>query len=281
MNDRNIKASIFSIKPNKLMREPEVYSEPLHGVQIASDEEALAIAGAVLPIPKITASKSINWKYIAFAVITLAAFFLMIKVLYEPVEPIIIMDEPATNLQIATAPEAVASAEEQKSPALPDSMSNDVLLSSESIETSQSSANLPAENVAEKEVATNDMERNTIKTDVATADKTPQELSDIELANKKAKQKAKKKTEEAMKHNSPEAKPQTESQPQQSIVVQQKYNEQQKESSVAAEAKKDTIKEAVKAPAQEKSGWSKFTDSIKQGGEAPCSPAQIAMNQCS
>ena len=280
MNDRNIKTSIFSIKPDKLVREHKLYSEPLLGGQTTSNEEALVVSNAILVAPKTTASKSINWKYIALAVPILAAFFLMIKVVSEPVEPIIIMDEPATNLHIATAPEAVASVEAQNPPALPDSVGNDVLSSNESIETLPLPANLPAEIDAEKNVATIDTEKNVIKASVATIDKSPQELLAIDFAKKKAKQKAKKKTEEAMQHNLTEAKLQAEIKLQQTVVVPQKEL-----AVMGAEAKKDTLKEAakevMKTPVQEKSGWSKLTDSIKQGGQAPCSPAQIAMNQCS
>ena len=276
MNDRNIKTSTFSIKPDRHVRERELYSETLLEERVGSDKEALAVSDAILAAPKITASKSIHWKYIVLAIPTVAIFFLMIKVMYEPVEPIIIMDEPVASTQVAIAPTVSTAAEVQNLSALPDSVSNNVLLSNESVDTLPSSANLSVENDAEKEVVTNDIEKSAIKTDVAAVYKTPQELLDIELAKKKAKQKAKKKTEEAMQHNSIEIKPQAESQPQQSIVVLQK-----EPAVVAPEAKKDTMKEAVKAPVQEKSGWTKFTDSIKQGGEAPCSSAQIAMNQCS
>lgn len=240
----------------------------------------LKVQDDILVDTQAAASKSTNWKYIVLAVSALAPFFLVIKVMYEPVEPIIIMDDSAASTEVAIAPTVSTTTEVQNPSALPDSVSNNVLLSNERIETLPSSANLPAENDAEKEVVTNETEKSAIKTDVAAVDKTPQELLDIELAKKKAKQKAKKKAEEAMQQSPVTTNPQVESQPQQSIVVLQK-----EPAVAAAEAKKDAIKdstkEAVKAPAQEKSPWSKFTDSIKQGGEIPCSPAQIAMNQCS
>ena len=240
----------------------------------------LKVLDDILVDTQAAASKSTNWKYVALAVSTLAAFFLIIRLVSEPVEPIIIMSEPATITHLATVPATLEGTEVHSPPSLPDNTSNPVLLPNESMETLPSSASLTTENDTEKEVVTNDSEKSAIKTDVATMDKTPQELLDIELAKKKARQKAKKKAEEAAQQSLKETTPQAESQPQQSIVVQQKAPEV-----VATEAKKDTTKattkEAVKPPSPEKSPWSKFTDSIKQGGEIPCSPAQIAMNQCS
>lgn len=271
MSNSNIKTSIFDIKSGK--RERGINSEPLLSLKADSYEEPSEASEAISAVPKIKASKSINWKYIALAIPTLAVFFMLVKVVSEPVEPIIIMDEP--TLQIATA-SAEANLEVQ-SPS--DNASNALLLPNESIETLPSAVNLPAEALMAKEVATNDAEKSELTIDITVIDKTPQELVDIELVKKKAKQKAKKKAAEAMQQSLVTTNPQIESQPQQSIVV------QQKEPAIAAEAPKDTMKdatkEAVKAPVQEKSPWSKFADSIKKGGEAPCTPAQIAMNQCS
>lgn len=231
---------------------------------------------------EIAARISNHWKYAVLAVAILGAFFLMIKVVYEPVEPIIIMNEPA-NAHLATAPANSEETEAQSLPFLSDSTDNHLLLPHESPETLPSAGSLPAEEPVTKDVVTNDAAKSAISTantDSAAADKGPQQLTDIELANKKAKQKAKKKSEQAMQQNPAQTKPQIETQPQQGIVVQQNDKEQQKEPATVVEAKKETVKEAVKAPVQEKSPWSKFADSLTQGGETPCSPAQIAMNQC-
>lgn len=233
----------------------------------------------ILVDKEIAARKSINWKYVALAVATLCAFFLMIKAVSEPVEPIIIMNEPAI-VHLATAPENSEDTELQSPSSLPDSTSNHLLLPNESLETLPSAGNMPAEGLAAKDAVTNDAAKNVVNTGIAAVDKLPQDLTDIELAKKKAKQKAKKKPEEAIQQSPTEVKPQVESQSQQSIVVQHK-----EPAVVATEAKKETAKEAaneaVKAPVQEKSPWSVFADSITKGGETPCTPAQIAMNQCS
>ena len=253
------------------MREHEEYSLRLLKKHANSDEEVLRLPDDIFVDKEIAARKNLNRKYVALAVFTLSVFFLMIKVVYKPVEPIIIMDEPATIVQLATTPANSEGAEAQSPASLPDNTSDHVLLPNESIETLPSEASLPAEALVAKDE---------INTEIAAADKTSQDLMQIELAKKKARQKAKKKVEEAMQQSSTEIKSQAETQPQQSIMVPQKAL-----AAEAAEAKKetnnDTIKEAVKEPTQEKSGWSKFADSLKRGGETPCTAAQIAMNQCS
>jgi hypothetical protein len=225
--------------------------------------------------------KRINWKHAVLVVPTLYALFLMIKLVYEPVEPIIIMSEPTAEL-IATAPADSGDTRdrEQTSQSLPDNSSNQVLLPNESAETLPPVASQPAEAHMTGEAETGDTAKTVISTDAVAVDKGSEQLSDTELAKKNAKQKAKKKPEEPIQQSPTELKPPLESQPQQSIVIQQKAP-----AVVATEAKKDSekeiAKEAVKASAQEKSPWSVFADSIMQGGETPCTPAQIAMNQCS
>jgi hypothetical protein len=246
----------------------------------------IAMMGFKMPVDimvekDITARKRINWKHAVLVVPTLYALFLMIKLVYEPVEPIIIMNEPTAEL-IATAP-ADSGAREQTSQSSPDS-SNQLLLPNESAETLPPVASQPAEAHMIGDAETGDTAKTVIGTDAVAVDKGSEQLSDTELAKKNAKQKAKKKPEELIQQSPTELKPPLESQPQQSIVVQQKAP-----AVVATEAKKDTVtetakevvKEASKAPAQEKSPWSVFADSIMQGGETPCTPAQIAMNQCS
>lgn len=240
-------------------------------------KETILVSKDTAADTEIAASSNINWKYVALVVATLAAFFLMIKVVSEPVEPIIIMDEPVSSAQQAVTPKNSADTMLQNPPATAGNLSEELLLPNESIATLPlpASAEVPVLN----EVAATEAEKSVTQADVVHANKTPQQLTDIELAKKKAKQKAKKKTEEAIQQSTAATNSQPQSQPQQSIVVQQK-----EPAVVAVEAKKDTSKEAakdtVKASEQEKSPWSKIADSIKQGGEIPCSPAQIAMNQC-
>lgn len=234
--------------------------------------------------------KNINWKYVVLAVPTLYAFFLMIKVVYEPVVPIIIMDEPTIASTASIAPEVPVDHEAETPQSLPESASNQPLLPSESVETPPSITNLPVDESVVKDASNNnsskDAANSVANTEVVTVDKNAQELTDIELAKKKAKQKAKKKAEEAIQQSPAVTKQPVESQPQQSIVVQQQDKVRQTEPAViAADTKKDnakeTTKETAKAPVHGKSPWSIFADSIKQGGETPCTPAQIAMNQCS
>ena len=235
----------------------------------------------ILVEKEIVTRNNINWKYVVLAVPTAYAFFLMIKAVSVPVEPIIIMNEPAI-VHLATAPKDSENTETQSPPS--DNTSNQLLLPNESLETLPSLATMPAEGLSEDAVTTDeaksDATKSAVNTDIPALDKLPQVLTDDELAKKKAKQKAKKKSEESIQQSATETKPQVESQSQQSIIVQQK-----EPALVAAEAKKDTAKELakepVKSPVQEKSPWSIFADSIVQGGETPCTPAQIAMNQCS
>jgi hypothetical protein len=228
----------------------------------------------ILVDKEIATRKSINWKYVALVVSILGAFFLMIKAVSVPVEPIIIMNEPAIA-HLAAAPENSEETETQSPPS--DSTSNPLLLPNERLETLPPVATVSAEGLVAKDT---EAAENVVNTDIASVDKSQQELTDIELAKKKAKQKAKKKSEEAVQQSQTETKPQVETPPQQSIVVLQK-----EPAVVAEEAKKDSpkefAKEAVKSPVQEKSPWSVFADSIVKGGETPCTPAQIAMNQCS
>lgn len=223
--------------------------------------------------------KRINWKHVLLAIPTLYALFLMIKLVSEPVEPIIIMSEP-TTARIAAAPSDSENTEQQTSQSLPDSSKNQVLLPNESVETLPPVASQPAEAHLTRDTITSDTTKAAISTNAVVIDKGSEQLSDPELAKKNAKQKAKKKPEEAIQQSPTELKPPLESQPQQSIVVQQKAP-----AVVATEVKKDAVKEttneSAKASAQEKSPWSVFADSIMQGGETPCTPAQIAMNQCS
>lgn len=239
---------------------------------------------------EIALNKSINLKYVVLVALILGTFFLMIKLAYEPVEPIIIMDEPNTSLHIANTPVVLDSTALQGTPLTPDSTNQAVLLPSESFETPPLSTSLPVETLVVKEAVTQDTEKSTNSTDILVTDRNTQQLTDIELAKKKSKQKTNKKSEEAIQQSQVEskpqveAKPQAESQPQQNNVQQIDNMQQKSPEVVAAEVKKDATKavskEPVKAPAQEKSPWSKFADSIKHGGEAPCTPAQIAMNQC-
>jgi hypothetical protein len=230
----------------------------------------------------IATRKRINWKHAVLVFPTLYALFLMIKLVSEPVEPIIIMSEPTAEL-IATAPADSGNTSEQTSQSLQDS-SNQLLLSNESVETLPPVVTPPAEAYMAEDTVASDTAKSAISTNVVTVDQGSEQLPDIELVKKNAKQKAKKKSEEAIQPSPTELKPPLESLHQQSIVVQDKAptvvaTEVKKDS--AKETAKEAVKEAVKAPAQEKSPWSVFADSIMQGGETPCTPAQIAMNQCS
>jgi hypothetical protein len=246
------------------------------GAQVDSDDGVLDVSNDITVDKEITARKGIHWKYVVLPILILGAFFLMIKLVSEPIEPVIIMDEPAL-VQLATAPSDSENTEAQ-SPSS-DSASNPLLLPNENLETPPPVANLPTESSAAHDV-TSDVVNGSVSTDVATADQSAQQLTDVELAKKKAKQKPKKKTEEATQPSTAETRPPVESQPQQSIVVLQK-----EPAVVAPEVKKDTArevaKETIKPSEQQKSPWSIFADSIKQGGETPCTPAQIAMHQCS
>lgn len=229
----------------------------------------------------ITARKRINWKHAVLVFPTLYALFLMIKLVSEPVEPIIIMSEPTER--IAAALSDSENTEEQTSQSSPDS-SNQLLLPNESVETLPTMASQPVEAHTIEDTVASDAAKSVVSTDVMAVDKGPEQLSDIELAKKNTKQKTKKKPEEAIQQSPTELKPPLESLPQQSIIVQDKAptlvaTEAKKDS--AKETAKEAVKEAVKAPAQEKSPWSVFADSIMQGGETPCTPAQVAMNQCS
>ncbi len=259
-----------SVSEDKVLPEHKIHS--LHAPkQLAhSTDEILEVPHDILAGPIIAAARtSINWNYVVLMTLILATFFLMIKVAYEPVEPIIIMDEPVSSLiaNETEIPESIA----LQSPLSPESESEEVLLPSDSNGTPSTAS--PAE-----EMETQEVTKSATKIETAPIDKTSQEWLEIELAKKKAKQNAKKELEKAMQQKPAETKPTP--QPQENNVPQQIENAEQKVpiGETTKTKKEAAVKEAV--PEQDKSIWFKFADSITQGAEAPCSPAQKAMNQC-
>jgi Adenylate and Guanylate cyclase catalytic domain len=234
------------VKQDKHVREHEVYSVRLLKEQ-SDSEDTVSMPNDAAPLQLVLASKKINWKYAALCLPAIIAFFLIVKSASAPSVPAITIDETSASTEIAMATADEIKSAQTKPEALTEKTSKDVLLPNETIETLPSAVSLPVK----------DTSKTAAKTDVAAVDKTPQELLELELAKKKAKQKAKKKAEEA---SATEAKPQYGTVHQPEVVA------------VKTEVKKDESKE--------KSGWGTFKDSVKQGGEAKCSQAQIAMNQC-
>lgn len=260
---------------DRVLPEQKIYSPRSPKQPANSNNEILEVPHDILS-PFIATRKIIHWNYVVLVALILATFFMMVKIAYEPVEPIIIMDEPIRP-HIAKAPQALENNTVQSPPSLINSLGKKLLLPSDINETPSISTGLPA-----NDFPTQDAEKSVTKTDIAPIDKTLQEWLEIELAKKKAKQIAKKDLEREMKQSPVETKPQT-SQPPQNNVIEPIDNTGQKAPIVVTETKKEAAKdtkEVVTAPAQQKSIWFKFTDSIQQGAEISCSPAQKAMNQC-
>ena len=251
------------VKQDKHVREHEVYSVRLLKEQ-AGNEENTALPIQDLPVALLQHSNNINWKYAALAAPALVAFFLIIKSASEPVVPKIILDPTIALAQIST-PLADSSDKPQNLAVLmPVAVNKSLLMPNETLESVPQATTL----TAAKTVATKE---------IVIQDKAPVDLLETELANKKAKQKAKKKIEElATKQNANEVKPKQGATDSGSSV--NKPSVQQPDVVAAkTEVKKTSMQEKS---GQEKSGWNTFKDSVKQGGENKCSQAQIAMNQC-
>ncbi len=263
------------IKHDKHVREHEVYSVRLHKDSAANGSQPIAAKDDRRLTHRLVTTKKVNLKYVALATPAIVAFFLIIKSASDPSQPTITMNDAMASPQIATNKMVVTKNLVQAPVALLENTSKEVLLPNESLETLPSAASLPV----------NDAVKNESKINVTAVDKTPEQLLEIEQAKKKAKQKANKKSEKTTQENSADVKPQLDLQPHKSMLDKQK-EAQQKELVVATPPPKKVAikvvnKQANKEAGQEKSGWDKFTDSVKQGGETQCSAAQIAMNQCS
>ena len=268
------------IKHDKHVREHEVYSVRPHKDNVVNGSQPIAAKDDRRLTHRLVTAKKINLKYVALSLPTIVAFLLIIKSASDQSPPTITMNDAMAGSQIATTTLVTKNLVEGAT-TLPESTSQDVLLPNESIEALPSAASLPV----------NDTVKNELKTNVAAVAKTPEELVEIEGAKQKSKQKAKINAEEAMQTNLTEVKPQPDSQSQKSMLVKQREAQQeeaqqkelqQKVLVVAApRPKKEAMKQPLKTSAQQKSRWSNFKDSVKQGGENKCSQAQISMNQCS
>ena len=253
------------VKQDKHVREHEVYSVRLLKEQ-ADNAENTTLPIEDSPTTSLRHSKLFNWKYAALAAPSLVAFFLIIKAANEPVVPEIILNTSIANAEASSV--KTDSAEKSQKLVLATQMSEttnkNLLMPNETLESIQQSET----SATEKKDATKD---------IMQQGKTQEDLLEIELAKKKSKQKAKKTLEvAAAQKNSTEAKVQNGTVTDRSVVNKPSIQHQE-----VVAAKTEVKKELAKEKSgQEKSGWSTFKDSLKQGGENKCSQAQIAMNQC-
>ena len=249
------------VKQDKHVREHEVYSVRLLKEQ-ADNAENTTLPIEDLPTTSLRHSKLFNWKYAALAAPALVAFFLIIKAANEPVVPEIILNTSIANAEASSV--KTDSAEK----------SQKLVLATQISETTNKNLLMPnetLESIQQSETAA------TAKKDIALEGKTQEDLLEIELAKKKSKQKAKKTLEvAAAQKDSTEAKVQNGT-VENGKAVDKPSAQPQEVVAAKTEVKKDSAKEK---PDQEKSGWSIFKDSVKQGGENKCTPAQIAMSQC-
>ena len=255
------------IKHDKHVREHEVYSVRSHKDSAEDGVKPIAAKDDRRLTHRLVIADKVNFKYALLAMPAIVAFLLIIQSALDPSQPTITMNDAVASPQIATAPTKQTKPQTVAATTFPEKTSKAILLPNETIETLPSAASVPL----------NDSTKEGLKTNIATVDKTPEAQLLIEQAKKKAKQKAKKKAEETMQANLSDVKPQQAVQLQKSMQIKQK----EALAVVKSQAKKEPTKEANIEAGQQKSGWAKFSDSMKQGGETRCTQVQIAMNQCS
>ena len=259
------------VKQDKHVREHEVYSVRLQK-ELAENAENNTLPMDTIPDTSSQHTKLFNWKYAALAAPALVAFVLIIKAANEPVTPKIILNASVDAVQTNAAKTDSTEKSQKLATLIPDNVNKSLLMPNETLEVVPQSTSTKSTEPAK---------------DIALNGKTQEDLLKAELTQKKAKQKAKKKADEATaQKNAVEAKVQNATVVNGAAVngtgvnrsVVNKPNMQHQEVVVAkTEAKKESVR--VKS-GREKSGWSTFKDSVKQGGENKCSQAQIAMNQC-
>ena len=254
------------IKHDKHVREHEVYTVRSHKDGAENGVKPIAAKDDRRLSRRLVIANKVNFKYALLAAPAIVAFLLIIQSALDPTQPTITMNDAVASPQIVTAPTMAIKAQTVAAATLPEKTNKAILLPNETIETLPSAASVPL----------NDAKKEGLKTNIATVDKTPEAQLLIEQAKKKAEQNARKKTEETTRANLSDVKPQQAVQLQKSVQINKK-----EALAVKPQAKKAPMKEVNTEAGQEKSGWTKFTDSVKQGGETQCTPAQIAMNQCS
>ena len=255
------------IKHDKHVREHEVYSVRSHKDGAANGSQPIAAKDDRRLTHRLVAAKNVKLKYAALALPALIAFVVLIKSAADPaknlVQPTITLTQPS----VAIIPSAVAA--------------NQIKAVDLGLQSNETNENLMLEAVTKSEVAVNKPTSLAIEKKLEAKpeqESTPQDLTNSELvktklvkkeANKKIKQKE-------MNEMPPEF---VQSQVARQPSVQNKPKEATAKSTTNATKTAEVTTE--KSKAEQKSGWSSFKESVKQGGEIACTQAQIAMNQCS
>lgn len=252
------------VKQDKHVREHEVYSVRSTLDQHAANPQPVIAKNNWQLGGYLVILNKVNWKYVAPGLLMLAVLIALVKPDSEPMEPAIVLAQPS----VAAKAMPVASSKP----------SNDGLTSNETVGNSPLEATKSANGNGLTTKPQNTLQVATGATATGTSsgteellikEKTPEEkLAEEELTKAKlAKKIAKKKSESEMTSKLEPAHTNISKNP--NTVVKP---EGQSAKVAETTAKNDKTKE--------KSGWKKFTDSIKQGKEHECSQAEILMQQC-
>lgn len=245
-------------KHDKHMREHEIYSVRLLKETTQTESKVETVDSQTFFQSKLHLINSINWRYVVLALPALVAFAIMMKMVAEPVQPTIIMEDAPI---VAKPSIPVITAKPNKNALMPNETVEDIpqeLISAENI--------VAKDNVLVTNQTTETVEK-TLEQKLA-----EEELAKAKLAKKQAKAKAKLKAES-------ELSPELAATPAETAGL---PNAEAKSAEppikTASQPSKTEELKAVKT--KEKSGWKTFTDSLKQGQEKTCSQSEIAMNQC-
>jgi class 3 adenylate cyclase len=226
------------------------YEHDVYAVRLlkggAEAEDAAISADTIAPVQAI--ASNINWLYVGTGLLTLAAFFALIKLVSAPTEPTITIVNPINvlpaNVQPAQIqPTAIKPAVEQL-PAI------------EAPATTETDATPDAEPVVAGKPAT----ANAVDNEPKKANASQKQASRIVIVKPKVESK-------------------TESKPAENKVEKPAANVNDNKAPANTAAKPADAK-ADKNASNEKSGWKTFTDSVKSGTERKCTQAEIALNQC-
>ena len=254
------------VKHDKHVREHEVYSVRPHKDSIVNASQPIAAKDDRRLTHRLVTTKKVNLKYAALALPALIAFVVLIKTASDTPEPTIKLTQPPMAI-IASAVAANQNKTVDLGLQLNETNENLMLETATVSEvTIDKHANLALEKKLAKQLE-----------ESAQEDLTKRELEKTKLAKKEAKKEARKLAKQnEMNEMPPEFvqaqvahHPSMQNKPKESIA---------KSTTNAAKTAEMT---AEKNKTEQKSGWSSFKESVKQGGEVACTQAQIAINQCS
>lgn len=261
------------VKYDKHVREHEVYSVRSTEDQTAAKYQPTTLLDNFKLTKSLTFLNKVNWKYTVLSLLILPALFALVKLSATTLEPII----------------SLANSEPTKAKKMPASLSlsvlpkNDGLMQNEMVKNSSLEAvKLANENMLaeqSKKTLQQEMSANS-KTDTLIQEKeTQDELIKAKPAKKEAKKKTKQKTPQESDLKLP-AEPQlfNADTPKSLNTATKPIEHPAKTTELIADKTQESMTKTTK---EEKSGWKKLTDSMKQGQENnPCTQAQAAMVQC-